>query len=249
MDKSNIGAAYGLEARSYRWNCCQCPSCCFRVRKCPDTASTLLGLGLHTQHRYLLMSVFTYEHLLCYFNTNHCQVILDSSRKKNKHPTIQAKLRSIQYPEQQITPHKANDLVDQEMATVASPDIRVTAASPDSNRAVFEQSIALSGAGKTDEGSSNRGEEPERDSQEVGRETIREPLMYNDVCPSFLSCIFRYLSIEVITDMLATKIARHPCVGPEGRYGCHRCYATRESFIRPLCQRRSRCNAFTLGRY
>lgn len=135
------------------------------------------------------------------------------------------------------------------MATVASPDIRVTAASPDSNRAVFEQSIAFSGAGKTDGGSSNRGEEPERDSQEVGRETIREPLMYNDVCPSFLNYVFPYLSTEVIIDMLAVNIARYSYVGPEGRYGCHRCYATTESFIRPLCQRRSRCNAFTLGRY
>lgn len=79
--------------------------------------------------------------------------------------------------------------MDQEMTTVASPDIRVKATSPDSNRAVLEQSIVLSDSGRLDEGSSIRGGELERDSQEVGRETVREPLMCHDVCPSPFSII------------------------------------------------------------
>ncbi|OXG40718.1 palmitoyltransferase AKR1 [Cryptococcus neoformans Bt15] len=71
--------------------------------------------------------------------------------------------------------------MDQEMTTVASPDIMAVATSPDSNRAVLEQSSVLPGSCRADEGSSIGGGELERDSQEVGRETIREPLMYHDL--------------------------------------------------------------------
>lgn len=89
------------------------------------------------------------------------------------------------------------------MTTVASPDIMAVATSPDSNRAVLEQSLVLPGPGRADEGSSIGGGELERDSQEVGRETIREPLMYHDVCPNFFHYILRKLASGVIADVLA----------------------------------------------
>ncbi|WVQ82594.1 palmitoyltransferase AKR1 [Cryptococcus sp. DSM 104549] len=63
------------------------------------------------------------------------------------------------------------------MATPSSP--RLTPGSPDSTRAVLEQSTVLSDGGLQD--GDPLSAETERDSAEVGRETIRDSPMYNDL--------------------------------------------------------------------